>query len=90
MASPPPLAPRLLLPAPDPQTTAMTDSNIPSELLPTLPQGTIVSTGHRIARKPQDVWARIKMPFITLYRTENRPLKEVMEILERDHGFRAK
>lgn len=34
-------------------------------------------------------WDKIKPVFTKLYRTENRPLREVKDILERNHGFVA-
>lgn len=35
-------------------------------------------------------WEKIRPVFEKLYNTENRPLKEVRRMLQRDHGFHAK
>jgi hypothetical protein len=43
----------------------------------------------RNKRVPTEQWETIRPLFTRLYQEEKRPLKEVMEILERDHHFKA-
>lgn len=47
--------------------------------------------GSRLPRRPRkDVWAQ-HMPIIRrLYLDEARPLREVMDTMENEHGFRAR
>jgi hypothetical protein len=43
----------------------------------------------RNKRVPTEQWEAIRPLFTRLYQEEKRPLKEVMEILEREHHFKA-
>lgn len=49
----------------------------------------VLQTRKTRKRIPTDQWEAKRSTITKLYQIEKRPLKEVMEIIERDHGFKA-
>lgn len=60
----------------------------PSMIKPMLPPSKIIA---RPAPKEHSAeeWERQRLTFTQLYTTEDKPLKEVMKIMENEYGFRA-